>query len=213
MARPRSFDTDLALLNVRDAFWAQGIEATSISDLCRATGLSTGSLYKAFVDKPTLVRRVLEDYLVAGLAWIESVLDSRPAPLDGIALWLHAIADMAASDTPTRGCFAVQCAAELAEREPDVRGRIAEHDAKLEALIASRLLAARARGDTTVDPDRHAKLLLTLVNGLQLEARKGITRRDAHAIVDAALAALISASDDEARPSRTSTSKRRREKR
>ena len=190
MARPRSFDTDRALADVRDAFWARGIAATSISDLCEATGLTTGSLYKAFTDKPTLVRRVLEDYLVAGLAWTEGLLDGADSPLEGVAAWLHAIAELAASDGPTRGCFAVQCAAELAEREPDVRERIARHDARLRTAIAARLHAAREAGETTVDPEPHARLLLTLVSGLQLEARKGVSRRDARALVDAALATL-----------------------
>ena len=193
MARPRSFDTERALRNVRDAFWSHGIAATSITDLCAASGLTTGSLYKAFTDKPTLVRRVLDDYLVAGAAWTEARLASEPAPLDGIAAWLRSVAELAASEAPTRGCFAVQCAAELAEREPDVRARIAQHDERLRTAIAERLRAAGERGEFDGDPGVHARVLLTLVNGLQLEARKGVTSAEAHAVVDAALAMLRTA--------------------
>ena len=195
MPRPRSFDTERALDDVRDAFWSRGVSATSITDLCTATGLTTGSLYKAFVDKPTLVRRVLDDYLAAGAAWTEARLASEPAPLDGIAAWLREVAELAASDAPTRGCFAVQCAAELAEREPDVRERLVAHDERLRAAIVERLEAALERGEFDGNPTVHARVLLTLVNGLQLEARKGVTSAEANAVVDAALAMLRTARD------------------
>lgn len=189
MARPRSFDTERVLADIRDVFWARGVAATGIGDLCAATGLTTGSLYKAFESKPALVRRVLDDYLVAGLAWTERHLDDG-RPLEGLRRWLEAIADVAASDSPTRGCFAVQCAAELAENEPDVRERIRRHDETLRALVAARLASAVADGELAGDPDTLARLVLTFVNGLQLEARKGIERRDALALVDALMATL-----------------------
>ena len=191
MPRPRAFDTDAALARVRDALWAGGVHATSIADLCAATGLSAGSLYKAFTDKPTLVLRVLDEYLVAGLAWTEAMLAEGDGALDGVEAWLRAVADLASADSPQRGCFAVQCASELAERDPAVRARLAEHDARLRALVEGALGRVAAAGRRPGDPLAHARLLLTGVNGLQLDARKGLARADAHAVVDVALAALF----------------------
>ena len=186
MARPRSFDTDRALARVRDAFWAGGVRATSIGDLSAATGLTAGSLYKAFESKGALLTRVLDEYLERGLAWTAGLLGSAPDPLDGVEAWLGAIADAASDDSPTRGCFAVQCAAELAATDPEVRTRLARHDAALLALVRARLAAVPAGPD----PDAWAPLLVTLVNGLQLQARKGIAPDEAHALVATAMAAL-----------------------
>ena len=217
MARPRTFDADDALARARAALWAGGIHATSVAELSAATGLTVGSLYKAFADKPTLVRRALETYLDAGLAWTADRLgratgaeggapgDENPGdrapgdgartatPLAGIETWLRAVAELAASDAPTRGCFAVQCAAELAERDGRVRERLAAHDAALRALVADELRREARAGLWRGDAELHARVLLTLVNGLQLDARKGLEARDAHAVVDAALAGLRAA--------------------
>ena len=194
MARPRTFDTEHALARARDALWAGGIHATSVTELCAATGLTVGSLYKAFEDKPTLVRRALDAYLEIGLAWTAERLDpggrTADAPLAGIERWLRAVADLAASDAPTRGCFAVQCAAELAGRDAEVRARLVVHDRALRALVAEALRRAARADRWQGNPDAHARTLLALVNGLQLDARKGIDARDAHAVIDVALAGL-----------------------
>ena len=48
MARPREFDEARVIDAARDAFWSAGIEATSISDLCAATGLSEAQLAAPF---------------------------------------------------------------------------------------------------------------------------------------------------------------------
>ena len=63
MARPREFDMDQALDAAMSTFWAQGYEATSMTDLVEATGLQKGSLYKAFDDKHDLFMKSLSRYL------------------------------------------------------------------------------------------------------------------------------------------------------
>src|SRR3974390_2868093 len=43
-------------------FWAKGYEASSLEDLCNATGLGRSSLYAAFSDKRRLYIEVLNHY-------------------------------------------------------------------------------------------------------------------------------------------------------
>jgi TetR/AcrR family transcriptional repressor of nem operon len=54
MGRPREFDFNDTLERAMQTFWAKGYEATSLDDLCAATGLGRSSLYAAFGDKQSL---------------------------------------------------------------------------------------------------------------------------------------------------------------
>lgn len=63
MARPREFDADIALDRATDVFWAKGYEATSLDDLCEATGLSRSSLYAAFGTKRDLLLQSVDRYV------------------------------------------------------------------------------------------------------------------------------------------------------
>ena len=62
MARPRSFDTDVAVEKAMQVFWTHGYEGASLPDLLEGMGLTRGSLYKAFTDKKSLFLKVLEHY-------------------------------------------------------------------------------------------------------------------------------------------------------
>ena len=64
MARPHEFDMDVALDATMSAFWTKGYDATSMTDLVRATGLQKGSIYKAFDDKHDLFMKSLTRYSI-----------------------------------------------------------------------------------------------------------------------------------------------------
>lgn len=179
MARPREFDEADVVGRARDAFWEHGVSATSISQLSDATGLSVGSIYKAFTSKGELCALTLDDYLDQGLTRVGELLDGAPTPLAGIEAWLGEIALMAANDSPTRGCYGVMCATELAEADPNIKARLNRHDLRLRGRVADALRSARVGGDIAADPDAGARLLCTTINGLQVEARKGISLTDA----------------------------------
>lgn len=174
----------------RDAFWARGICATSIADLGEATGLSVGSLYKAFASKDGLCHRTLDGYLVDALAELQSLFDSRSSAIEGLEAWFDAGAERAASTAPTRGCYAVTCAMELAERDETVRRRLQDHDRQLRAIVADQLRAAKRDSDISIDPEIGARLVCTTMNGLQVESRKGISLDDARSTLAALRLAL-----------------------
>ena len=190
MGRPRTFDEEVVVDAAREAFWSRGVHATSIADLSEATGLSVGSLYKAFGSKGELCARTLDSYLEAGLARVEAILTGAASPVTGLQEWLEWIAERASSAGPTRGCYAVVCASELAATDASVRRRLVAHDHRLRALVASAIEAANRCGELSGDPQRGARLLCTTVNGVQLDGRKGISRDDARATLMLALDAL-----------------------
>jgi len=190
MSRPRTFDEEVVVDAAREAFWSRGVHATSIADLSEATGLSVGSLYKAFGSKGELCARTLDSYLEAGLDRVEAILTGAASPAVGLQEWLEWIAERASSAGPTRGCYAVVCASELAATDASVRRRLVAHDHRLRALVASAIEAANRCGELSGDPERGARLLCTTVNGVQLDGRKGISRDDARATLMLALDAL-----------------------
>ncbi len=190
MGRPREFDEDLVVAKAREAFWSRGVAATSISDLSEATGLSVGSIYKAFSSKDDLCRLTLDDYLTEAIRSIAELFASCSSPMDGLDQWMEEGVRRAASKSSTRGCYAVACATELAETDPIVRERLVAHDKQLRALIAGALRSASVTGGVSIDPEVGARLLCTTMNGLQVEARKGITLKDARATFAAIRRAL-----------------------
>lgn len=62
MARPREFDTDVALTKAMNVFWERGYDDATLPDLLTGMNLTRGSLYKAFTDKKTLYLDVLHKY-------------------------------------------------------------------------------------------------------------------------------------------------------
>ena len=190
MGRPREFDEAQVVDRARNAFWSGGVAATSITDLSAATGLSTGSLYKAFGSKAGLTDRTLQDYLEASYEQVRRTLDEAPTGLAGLRAWLDAAAASASDCGPTRGCYAVVCAVELADRDEQARERLRRHDERLRVVLAGAIRRAVSEGDLQVDPEAGARLLLTTVVGLQVDARTGVSRDAARSTLDLALRAL-----------------------
>lgn len=193
VARPREFDVDEAADRARDAFWAGGYEGTGMSRLCRATGQSVGSLYKAFGSKAALHRAGLRRYLVTAREELARTL-AAPNAVDGLGAWLeHAVAT-ASAPRPRAGCYAVLAEAELAATAPDVAALIREHDEIATKIVAEALRRSPLRAGTTAEAA--AALLVTLVKGLQLGGRSGVPPEHARDVADTALAAILEPTPD-----------------
>ncbi|MEM8926137.1 MAG: TetR/AcrR family transcriptional regulator [Actinomycetota bacterium] len=193
MARPREFDEAEVVDRARKAFWANGVAATSINALSGATGLSVGSIYKAFKSKDQLCSITLDDYLGRARAAVAETLDAGATPWEGIQDWLDAAIAQATDTSPTRGCYAVELATERAAVDEGIRAQLLDHDAALRRIVADAVQGAIDDGRLSGDADGVARLLCTTVNGLQVEARKGIAEPEARVIVDTMLRALEAA--------------------
>ena len=106
MARPREFDEAVVLEKAARVFWAHGYEGSSLADLCEGTGLTKGSLYKAFEDKRGLYLRALEHYMTEGRANLEERIRNAPSGLAGLEAWVRMAGGMACRGGPNGGCFA-----------------------------------------------------------------------------------------------------------
>lgn len=158
-------------------FWQRGFEATSMSELTAAIGVTAPSLYAAFGSKEDLFRAALQRYLQRfrrerGELLATPGLSAHAA----FARLFDAIADGYA-DCPTRsGCMLV--AAEtggLGATAAALREQLGAHRAGIEAGFRKRIERGQREGDVAagVDAAALAKFLCTVVQGLSIQARDG----------------------------------------
>lgn len=169
MARPREFDSNTALESAMHVFWAKGYEATSLDDLCEATGLGRSSLYAAFGDKRGLYLSALDRYEEAGVRRIAAALARFPLR-KAVAAFVGRIIDDIVAGPGRRGCFIGNCAAELARGDRTAATRVRRSLDRLEATFRDALASARARGEiaATSDVDALARFLVAGIQGLRL---------------------------------------------
>ena len=170
MARPREFDLNAALERAMDVFWSKGYEATSLDDLCEATGLSRSSLYATFGNKRDLLLQTVDRYIERRTPNIKAVLARQPNIHEGIAALLREFIDQIVSGAGRRGCFLGNCAAELPRSDRTALARVRRGLARTEETFREALARAAARGELPVaaDVDALARFLTASFQGLRL---------------------------------------------
>ncbi|MFN0251192.1 MAG: TetR/AcrR family transcriptional regulator [Kofleriaceae bacterium] len=171
-------------------FWKNGYEATSLADLVEATGLAKGSLYKGFGDKRTLFIRALDSYLTAARAALRDRARAASA-FEALRSWMVGAAEMATCSGVRRGCMAVNCAIELGPHDEEVRRLLRDHEQLLERSYVELIQRSIAEGKLRkMDPETAARWITTIIGGLQVRGKLGISRAQALEAVDLALGAL-----------------------
>ena len=170
MARPREFDVNAALERAMDVFWSKGYEATSLDDLCEATGLSRSSLYATFGNKRDLLLQTVDRYIERRTPNIRAVLARQPNIHEGIAALLREFIDQIVSGAGRRGCFLGNCAAELPRSDRTALARVRRGLARTEETFREALARAAAHGELPVgaDVDALARFLTASFQGLRL---------------------------------------------
>jgi TetR/AcrR family transcriptional repressor of nem operon len=188
MARGRGFDEAAVLDKAMALFWRRGYAATSIADLCAATGLKPGSLYGAFVDKETLFRRAFERYAGHFRATLPSDLEGLAA----IEAWIGVQRDLAAGDAERKGCLIVNTVVERDVHAEATRALAQERLDEIRRFFARELTMALRRGELREEADLEAlaDALLGTVVSLMTLGRAGVPRAVLDNVAAASLAAL-----------------------
>lgn len=177
VGRPPSFDRDTALAQAMLLFWRHGYEATSISDLTRALGVTPPSIYAAFGNKKALFLEAVELYLSGGsspAAIIDAAPDARAAAL---ILMEGAARAYTGEDTPP-GCMLATSAISVSSEAVDVQAHLSTIRNGVEAYLRSRIEDDVATG--ALPPHTDAEVLAAhttaVIQGLSTLARDGATR-------------------------------------
>ncbi len=192
MPRPREFDRDKAVQQAMELFWRQGYEAASVQALGAAMGLNPGSLYNAFTDKHTLFLEALRCYQEREYRLACELFTGPETGRAAIARFFALVVEQDSADPDHKGCLMVNSAAELADRDPEVRARVAASRDQMTALFHDAILQARRAGEIAADrdPETLAAFLVNSLFGLRLTAKVQPDRAALLAIVDTTLAAL-----------------------
>ncbi|MEE2978866.1 MAG: TetR/AcrR family transcriptional regulator [Pseudomonadota bacterium] len=185
VGRPREFELGDAVRDAMDVFWDHGYEGASLPDLMAGTGLSRGSLYKAFGDKKTLLLAALDLYMADGLKATADIL-SQPGPVrDAIRDSLLRYARLSVGEEGRRGCLAVAMTTELAARDADVAERTGRMFRRLQQLYAGAIVRGQASGEIAEQDEQVlARLLVCQVEGMRVLGKTGVPEGDMLALVD-----------------------------
>ena len=188
--RPREFDREAALARATRLFWSKGFEATSISDLTKAMGIGSPSLYAAFGSKEALYAEALRYYRenYEPLFWgnFHSAATARKA-VESLLMDSAAALSGCRADIPNGCMMALSSVDSEGHEQLDALLRSARATG-LERLKA-RLERAVADGEVpdTVDLDALARFVLTVQSGMSILARDGASRGELEGVARVAM--------------------------
>ena len=185
VGRPRGFDADEALDAAVRVFWAQGYEGASLDDLTTAMGINRTSMYRAFGNKEQLFGQVLTRYTEGPASYVARAL-AQPSAREVAAAFLDgAVRATTLPDCPS-GCLGVQGA--LATGAPGRRAHdvLAAWRESGTAHLRERFRRAVDEGDLPagVDPGPLARYLMTVANGIAVQAAGGTSRAELQLVAD-----------------------------
>ncbi|MFE2499881.1 TetR/AcrR family transcriptional regulator [Streptomyces scopuliridis] len=188
IGRPRAFDAEAALEKALMVFWEQGYEGASLTDLTEAMGISRKSLYAAYGNKEDLFRKALQRYTEGPGAYVAKALQAPTAREVAMAFLTGSVRANTLPGLPT-GCLGVQGALATGETGRAARDTLAEWRAHGQALLSDRFRQAVQAGDLPAgaDPEKIARYVMTIANGVAVQAAGGATCEDLQQVADAAL--------------------------
>lgn len=189
--RPRTFDPETALRQALDLFWERGYEGTSLSDLARAMGIASASIYACFGSKEDLFRKVMALYGATAGEPPRRALREEPTARAAIEAMLLATADQVTGPATPHYCMLVMAAPTGAVENHAVREFLADRRRGQTAAIRDRLARGVTDGEYAADAgrlDALARYWTTVVHGLSVQARDGATRAELAAVITCAMA-------------------------
>lgn len=191
IGRPREFDTEEALTAALKVFWRKGYDGASLTDLTDAMGITRPSLYCAFGNKEALFKSALDLYEREKLAFIDTAL-SAPTAYEAVKRMLTA-GCTAYSDPDTPGCMGVNSVlSNQGVASEAIRQELTHRRLDTEGKLRARFERALGEGDLPkgTDPSALAMFVMTIAQGIALQAGIGAPREALAQVVDTALKAV-----------------------
>jgi TetR/AcrR family transcriptional repressor of nem operon len=189
MARPKEFDTDVALNEAMDLFWSKGFEATSMSDLVEHLGLARQSVYDTFGDKHDIYMAALRRYCEQRLAWMVPLFRSERPVRAVLREYLEQTIAWVSQSEERRGCMLINAAVGLSSYDEGTRKLVADTWKTGGQEMVAMLRRAQERGEIGAhqNPQALARFFASVMTGILVLSK---TTRDRQALQDVADVAL-----------------------
>lgn len=188
LGRPRSFDPTTALEKALIVFWEHGFEGASLALLTEAMGISRKSMYAAFGNKEELFLKVLQRYERGPGAYVRESVHA-PTARDVARAFLYGAVDAGTQPGRPAGCLGVRAALAVGVTGQNVQEILTSWRAESEAKLRERFQQAADDGDLPVDADADliARYLMTIADGVAVQATGGASAAALRHVVDATL--------------------------
>lgn len=180
---------DEVLDKATSVFRKRGYHAASISELSKATGLTEGSLYKAFEGKEALFIAVFDRYCSRRQNELSIALEMET---NGAAQLRAALAYYVSSSTGPEGklgCLIVgsTSALDLLDEKfaSKIRRALQRNESTLVSLIQKGVIDGSIRKD--IDPIAAAKLLWCMLLGIRVAGKAGVKRKELDIVIEQAM--------------------------
>lgn len=188
--RPRSFDRDVALKRAMELFWEQGYEAVSLADIASALDLTKPSIYAAFGNKEQLFREAIELYSRTEGSSTDHALTGEPTARAAVEAMLRNNARNYTTAGRPRGCMVVLAASVGSSENEEIRAFLTSIRKQSRDLLTKRVQRGIREGDVPrgADAARVAVFYFTLLTGLSIQARDGVSAQTMSRAIDDAMA-------------------------
>jgi len=188
MARPREFDEDEVMEAAMRVFWEKGYEGAALTDLLEATGLTKSSLYKAFGNKEALFWRVVERYHRDYLDFRHGAL-AEPTPRRIAERLLDGIIELHGGGVNPVGCLELNTALAGSTDSDSIRQELLRGRELFRLRLRDRFEETMAKAPLPpgMTSDDAASLIISLIQGLAVQAKAGASRETARRVAHAVL--------------------------
>ncbi|CAD7031533.1 TetR family transcriptional regulator [Pseudorhizobium endolithicum] len=194
--RPRSFDRNDALARVMEVFWTKGYEGAHLNDLVAAIGITPPSFYAAFGSKEAAFHEAVDLYLATVGAGPRRVLEQSETARQGIRASLEESVNVALS-SKSGGCFLILGLVNCLPENQAARAHLLAARHKTVVMLRKRLERGVHEGDLPADTEveRLADFYNGIMQAISFQARDGANREQLRALVELAMSALVSSTN------------------
>jgi len=186
--RPRAFNQDDALEKAMRVFWKYGYEGASLGALTEAMGINKPSMYSVFGTKEELFHKAVEKYLTGPVSFVAEALNEPTVQQALRKLLTQSVEFLTDKQTPL-GCFVLQGGLNCGQGHESIQQELIAQRLGYENLLRKRFELAQAQNglDGRFDAAVMAKYIVTVHEGLSVQATSGATKEELMAVVEIVL--------------------------
>lgn len=188
VARKKEFDVEAALERAKDAFWAEGYDATSMESLLKCMGINRGSFYGTFKSKRDVLIKALRLYDSRNRASLLRQVSQGRSPREALSAIFHGMIDGSRGPQGRHGCFLVNSALEVAPKDVEVARIVRDGFRDVEQFLAELIRRGQKSGEfrKELDAEKLGRTLMSQLVGLLVLVRAGASEPTLKTVVQQA---------------------------